>query len=319
MTTRLPLDLVGETIHFTDLPGQRKQAHVFERDAILAVNTALACRRPLLVKGDPGVGKSQLARAAAEKLGRRFLARYIDARTEARDLQWSLDAVTRLADAQVYKGTGEPGAAASVLDRRKYVMPEPLWWALNWTSAWKQAEQVVGQHTLPEPDAPAGVVLLLDEIDKADPSVPNGLLECLGQQRFFVPGFDGPIEAKGPAPLIVLTTNGDRTLPNAFVRRCVVLHMRVPEGDALIPWLVARGKAHFGEMEDATLIDAAGKLAADRDHAGGPGAGACKPGLAEYIDLLTALADGVGEGLPTPIETLSTFVFRKHRDSGAAP
>lgn len=318
--TRLPLDLVGKTIHFEDLPGQRKQAHVFERDAILAINTALACRRPLLVKGDPGVGKSQLARAAAEKLGRRFRARYIDARTEARDLLWSLDAVTRLADAQVYKSKGEQSRAAIDLDRKKYVMPEPLWWALNWDAAWQQAEQVVGAHTLPERDAPEGVVLLLDEIDKADPSVPNGLLECLGQQRFTVPGFDAPIEAKGPPPLIVLTTNGDRLLPNAFVRRCVVLHMRVPEGDALVPWLVERGEAHFGKkIKRDTLTEAAKKLAADRDGAGGPGGAACKPGLAEYIDLLTALADGVGEGLPNPIETLSTFVFRKHRDSGAAP
>lgn len=159
-------------------------AHIFEKEDVDAVNAAIAANRPLLVRGEPGAGKSQLARAAAQGLGRAFVWAVVDARTEARDLQWSFDAVQRLADAQVVGvgGLDEGETVAQRLDEMRYVTPGPLWWAFNWQSA----RERVGDDKCPTlPDgcsADNGVVVLLDEIDKADSSVPNGLLECLDRK-----------------------------------------------------------------------------------------------------------------------------------------
>jgi MoxR-like ATPase len=336
------LSAEGHWIDLAPIGDQRPAAHVFERDAVLAVRAALACGRPLLVRGEPGVGKSQLARAVAKQLGRVFLSKFVDARTDVHELLWFHDAITRLAEAQAWghrivagrprgaAATGdrsagsEPEAAIVAVDlaRKRYVVPGPLWWALNWQSARDHVRQA--EVKVPEPrddgDPEKGVVLLVDEIDKADSSVPNGLLECLGQGMFSVPGLDEPIAANEPLPLVVFSSNDDRTLPSAFVRRCVVLWLRLPrEQDRLVEWLVDRGHAHFGARKQpkrAALLpserirEAAVQVARDRDLAHTNGQS--PPGLAEYIDLLAVLAKEPSR----TIDDYAPFLLSKHADPG---
>lgn len=331
--------LDGATIKLPAIGTQRAAAHVFERESLLAVKAALDCGRPLLVRGRPGVGKTQMARAVARELGRVFLSVFIDARTEARDLLWSNDALARLAEAQIWGHLGgssmeaevQTGVArvldaATALARRRYVVPGPLWWAFDWEGAQGHLKNSAVPVASPEIDDQAdprqGSVLLIDEIDKADSSVPNGLLECLGQGSFSVPGIDGPVCIQGPPPLVLLTTNDDRVLPDAFIRRCLVLWLRVPEAepafeergldDPLIDWLVTRGRAHFGEdLSEQVYVDAAMQLA--RDRADGAAIHRYAPGLAEYIDLLSALRADPRRTLGE----LSRFFLRKHVDPGS--
>lgn len=319
MTTRLDQEnLLCQPLQLPAVGGLRASAHVFEPQQILAINTALACRRPLLVRGEPGAGKSQLARAAAVALERVFVSRFVDVRTEAHDLLWFQDAVARLADAQVSAGT------QAVLARANYVVPGPLWWALDWAGALAHTRKPgVIRALAPAYVGPAdpanGVVLLIDELDKADNSVPNGLLEVLGQGTFVVPGFDEAVHASGPDPLVILTTNEERALPDAFIRRCVVLHLRVPDPNPargqteqhLLEWLVERGRAHFGaRVGDDVLLGAATQLAEDRRRV--RAAGHCPPGLAEYIDLLNAVTDAGVEGALPRVKQLAPFVLHKH-------
>ncbi|HEX4953196.1 MAG TPA: MoxR family ATPase [Thermoanaerobaculia bacterium] len=293
--------------------------HVFNREPVDAVNAALAARRPLLVRGEPGTGKSQLARAAAAGLGRPLVATAIDGSTEARDLLWSLDAVSRLAEAQIQGALGVRDSAAvrANLREERFLAPGPLWWAFDWADAARQAAET-GQFAPPTPEgwSPAdGVVVLLDEIDKADSSVPNGLLECLGHGRFACPGGRSVCTQPGQAaPLIVLTTNEERALPAAFLRRCLVLQLGWPqEPEELVGALVRWGRAHFPAHAPAVLDRAARRLAADRQAL--LDRDLVPPGGAEYLDLLRALgelAPGHEEGQLELLERLAVFTFAKH-------
>ncbi len=294
-------------------------AHVFEADQVEAVNAALACQRPLLVRGEPGVGKSQLARAAAAMLGRAFLPFTVDARTESRDLLYSVDAVARLAEAQIISHLGEVQEARAQLDPKRFTTPGPLWWVFDWEGAKEQATLGGGlEPWTPEGWTGAdGAVLLVDEIDKADPAVPNGLLEALGQGQFRLP--DGrvvsrPVEAL--APLVVVTTNEERTLPDAFIRRCLVLQLRWPKKRfELIERLVARGRAHFGDLAEEVLQSAAEMVADDREAV--EGRGLCPPGGAEYLDLLRVVASrwaGDAAAQKLALGKIRAFALRKHPD-----
>ncbi len=326
------------------------QVHVFDQRSIDAVNAALAARRPLLIRGEPGTGKSQLARAAAEHLRRPLITKVIDARTEARDLLWEFDAVARLAEAQLLSAMGR-GAASPMdslkgqdtshaewirteLDPRRFVRPGPLWWTLNWASAQVQLKEL--RIPAQAPEAPAepvwkpglGTVLLVDEIDKGESDVPNGLLEALGDGVFSPPGFDTAVEFdRGAPPLVIITTNEERALPNAFLRRCFVLKLELPllkpessepEKQAFVQFLTVRGKAHFratragAQLSDDVLVEAGNLLVKDRllalQHELPP------PGLAEYLDLLRA----VSEQTASPEEQLSLlaklaeYAYQKH-------
>lgn len=330
-------DLLEEPLPLPASDGQRESVHVFDRSSLFAVNVALAAERPLLVRGEPGTGKSQLARAVAHALERPYLSKFVDARTEATDLLWSHDAVTRLAEAQVKSTSNETlDQLRDRLERAKYIAPGPLWWALNWQSALDHlATGLRIKTTEPKYDRKRckprenGVVLLIDEIDKADTSVPNGLLECLGNRSFTVPGIAKVIKGRGTPPLVILTTNEDRVLPDAFIRRCVVLHLRVPDpeiweeldGEPLPPnaleeWLVDRGLAHFKgqKLTRDVALEAAKQVVKDRRIV--RERGHCPPGLAEYIDLLAALHgkhesfDGAAERL----RALAPYLLHKHAD-----
>jgi MoxR-like ATPase len=270
--------------------------HVFDEKSIWAVNSAIAAERPLLVRGEPGSGKSQLARAAASAMGRLFISEVVHARSECQDLQYYFDAVGRLGEAQTLAAAGECGIAADALAHEHFLSPGALWWVFNWKEAEKQFEK--SNKCVRKPQKPLGwqpemgSVLLIDEIDKADSDLPNGLLETLGNGAFTVPYRDNPVVLpKGiETPLVVITTNEERELPSAFVRRCMVLHLGLPDKeDELIQWLMDRGKAHFGnKCSEEVCREAAVQLVKDRREAKKQGLPA--PGQAEYLDMLRAVS-----------------------------
>lgn len=240
--------------------------HLWSQPEIDSLILAHAARRPLLVRGEAGSGKSQIARAAAAAVGGKLLVEVIHPRFEALDLLYRFDAIERLADAH---GGGE-------LDKsnEKYVKKGRLWQAFD---SLAESESLT--------------VLLIDEIDKADADVPNALLDVLGNRSFDVPPLAGKtVRAEnGRFPLIVLTTNEERELPPAFVRRCVVLNVNPPQKDAdFVDWLVERGRVHEHlHIEESARQTAAKQVLDDRKAA--IAAGYPSVGLAEYIDLLTAL------------------------------
>jgi MoxR-like ATPase len=295
-----------------------EQVHVFEQASIDALNAALAARRPLLVRGEPGIGKSQLARAAAKVLGRAYVQYVVDARTESRDLLWHFDAVTRLADAQLGGAMEEdPQQFRQRLAVQNYVHPGPLWWVFDWEDALAQAQRV-GDPPPPQLDGGdpgRGCLLLIDEIDKAESDVPNGLLEALGAGQFTPGGRAAAVTAGDVTPLVVVTTNEERALPDAFVRRCLVLFLVLPEArDELVRVLVARGRAHFPQAGQAVLEKAADLLADDRE-AARRGQRTPLPGQAEYLDLVRAVLDLAPDDPDRQRDTLHTiagFALRKH-------
>ncbi|WP_339132839.1 MAG: AAA family ATPase [Candidatus Electrothrix sp. GW3-4] len=326
--------------------------YVFEQDAIDAVNAALAINRPLLIRGEPGAGKSQLAKAAAAALKRTYIPFTVNHSTEAKDLLCSFDAVARLADAQIEgalcKDENERCRARERLAKANYLSPGPLWQALNWQSAGKQYAKIqscrqqagVGEkaedpcglsenpmaHYLNADKAESnGAVVLIDEIDKADSSVPNGLLEVLGANRFHPEGMDRPVEAEGIPPLIIITTNEERILPDAFIRRCLSVTLGLPENRAeQVAYLVKHGAPNFPELEndkmerDKNVLQAAAEMILnDRALAQEKNLHPL-PGQAEYFDLLRGMDKLKKERSPEEfvelLTTLSRFTSKKHPD-----
>jgi len=298
-----------------------------------AIQSALAANRPLLVRGEPGIGKTQLAQAAAVDLNRPSVSLTVDSNTESRDLMWSFDAVQRLAEAQVLSSVCKD---EKELQKRiaveNFVRPGPLWWAYDWKSAEAQLSATDVPPTIPagwtEKD---GVVVLIDEIDKAESDVPNGLLEALGSRAFKPLGTNTPValSADTSAPLIVITTNEERILPNAFVRRCFVLNLDLPdvtenEGETkFADHLVARGKAHFPDAIPELLNKAAELLVRDRKHAIAKQQQPL-PGQAEYLDFLRAILQmskpvkqgGQGKDPNDVFDNIAQFVFKKSQERG---
>ncbi len=287
--------------------------HLFDEPSADAILAALAAERPLLVRGEPGSGKSQLARAAAQVLGRLFVSSVVHARSEAQDLLWEYDAVARLGEAQVLATVQSDLGHRERLDPRRYLIPGPLWWVFDWDSALSQSADFSLCKVNPPP-APAGwtpaqgAVLLIDEIDKAEADLPNSLLETLGNGRFPVPWLDTPVGLRSglPRPLLVITTNEERELPAAFLRRCMVLKLDLPTNpDELIACLVKRGREHYGDACAASVrILVAEQLVKDRARA--LDLGRPPPGQAEYLDILRALVTARG-----PDEAAQTALFRR--------
>lgn len=272
------------------------QVHVFEERQAQAINAALAAERPLLIRGEPGTGKSQLARAAAQCLQRAFVQHVVDSQTESRDLLWHLDSLTRLAEAQLagavtaFSHSDRLSEVRRNLQVENFLKPGPLWWAFDWKGAEKQAarSRAMEPPQSESADPKNGCVLLIDELDKAETEVPNGLLDALGSSQIPLPSGE-IVAARSPAPLVIITTNEERALPDAFVRRCLVLVLRLPDKeDDLVELLVKRGQAHFPDAQEDLCKKAALMLADDRRIAKSTDRRAL-PGQAEYLDLLRAV------------------------------
>jgi len=306
----------GALLPLTEPPTLDPSVHQWSQQEIDALILAEAAQRPLLVRGEPGTGKTQLARAAAQQLGWQLLAQTVHPRFEAQDLIYRFDAVRRLADAQAgqFKEMGH--------DEADYWEPGPLWRAYGWESAhaWGSCR---GEAR------PAGHVILIDEIDKADSDLPNSLLEVLGQRSFYIAPLRLPVGGPGlQRPLVIITTNEERELPAAFVRRCVVLNLAPKPDMSYGDWLIERALAHFGPRGDrpalldldAVIGPAAEQLVEDRDAA--QAAGLTPPGPAEFLDLLYALlrlAPGDAAQQRDLIVRLSAYAFVKHGAASEQP
>ena len=177
--------------------------YVATPDLTVAVNAAIRLERPLLVKGEPGTGKTELARQIARALGLPLLEWSVKSTTKAHQGLYEYDAVSRLRDSQL--------GDARVGDVRNYIRKGPLWRAF---------------------EAEGKVVLLIDEIDKADIEFPNDLLQELDRMDFFVYETGETIAARH-RPIVVITSNNEKELPDAFLRRCFFHYIRFPDAETL--------------------------------------------------------------------------------------
>ena len=312
--------------------------HVFDERSRNAIEAAWLSGRPLLIRGDPGTGKSQLARAAASALGWQFTSEVINAHTEIQDLWYRFDAVSRLGQAQILsaitsqaslKDTFEDNKLPDALNPEKFLSPGILWWSYDWDTARHYYANSHYQHFHPDSDGdpaqlPKGVVLLIDEIDKADADLPNSLLETLDTGRFRIPWINQTVggqkdSAESIQPLVIITTNEDRQLPPAFLRRCLVLSLELPdEREALIAYLVRRGEQHFTTADNqpffskTVMQEVANELYKDRKQA--QELGVTPPGQAEYLDILRILSqmtDDKDEQL-AKLRQIKHFALRKY-------
>ena len=179
------------------------QTYVAPPDLAVAVNAAITLERPLLVKGEPGTGKTELARQVAASLGLPILEWNVKSTTRAQQGLYEYDAVSRLRDSQL----GE----AKVHDIGNYIRKGKLWQAF---------------------EAESKVVLLIDEIDKADIEFPNDLLQELDRMEFHVYETGATIRARH-RPVVVITSNNEKELPDAFLRRCFFHYIRFPDAETL--------------------------------------------------------------------------------------
>src|ERR1700676_838351 len=177
--------------------------YVATEDLRVAVNAAIALERPLLIKGEPGTGKTILAQEVADALGKRLISWHIKSTTKAQQGLYEYDAVSRLRDSQL--------GDAKVHDIANYIVKGKLWEAFD------------------ADDAP---VLLIDEIDKADIEFPNDLLLELDRMEFFVYETRQTIQARH-RPIVIITSNNEKELPDAFLRRCFFHYIRFPDRETM--------------------------------------------------------------------------------------
>jgi MoxR-like ATPase len=295
-----------------DGPAASKDAYVYYNDdVILAVNVALATKRPLLLTGPSGSGKSSLARNVARALGRRYYEHVVTARTEPRDLLYRFDNVRRLSDAQSKKTDLPPIAS--------YVEPGVLWWALNPDRAVNRGSSVPLEDSLRaknRSDVPSqDAVVLIDEIDKADPDVPNGLLVPLGDYRFFVENLNDWIERGSDRDaLIFITNNGERELPVTFIRRCVSLQMRSPNESELLE--IARtvtSEGAWNERVAKAIASRLVKLGQDQSFAASQ-----RWSTGEYLDAIAACSELKIDEKHPQFDKLLTITLEKAQPTGGS-
>jgi MoxR-like ATPase len=191
-------------------------------DLTVAVNAAVTLQRPLLVKGEPGTGKTELARQVAGALHLPLIEWHVKSTTKAQQGLYEYDAVSRLRDSQL--------GDARVNDVKNYIRRGKLWQAF---------------------EAEGRVVLLIDEIDKADIEFPNDLLQELDRMEFHVYETGETIRAR-QRPVVIITSNNEKELPDAFLRRCFFHYIRFPDAETL----AAIVRVHFPDIKDQLLTAA---------------------------------------------------------------
>jgi MoxR-like ATPase len=225
--------------------------YVAPPDLIVAVNAAVRLERPLLVKGEPGTGKTELARQVSAALGLPMLEWAVKSTTKAQQGLYEYDAVSRLRDSQL--------GDARVNEVRNYIRKGKLWQAF---------------------EAEAKVVLLIDEIDKADIEFPNDLLQELDRMEFHVYETGETIRA-AHRPIVIITSNNEKELPDAFLRRCFFHYIRFPDAETLR----AIVRVHFPGIKEALLAAALSRFYEIRET---PGLKK-KPSTSEVLDWLKLL------------------------------
>jgi MoxR-like ATPase len=226
-------------------------AYIATDDLTVAVNAAVALERPLLVKGEPGTGKTELARQVARALGLPMIEWNIKSTTKAQQGLYEYDAVSRLRDSQL--------GDQRVHDVKNYIRKGKLWQAF---------------------DAEGKVVLLIDEIDKADIEFPNDLLQELDRMEFHVYETGETIRAKH-RPVVIITSNNEKELPDAFLRRCFFHYIRFPD-EVTMRRIV---EVHFPNVKESLLTTALTQFYELRET---PGLKK-KPSTSEVLDWLKLL------------------------------
>ncbi len=240
---------------------QGSDQYVATQDLMLAVNAAVTLQRPLLVKGEPGTGKTMLAEEVAAAMKMPLLQWHIKSTTKAQQGLYEYDAVSRLRDSQL----ADAESAGRVRDIRNYIVQGVLWQAFT-------AEQPV--------------VLLIDEIDKADIEFPNDLLRELDRMEFYVYETRELVKARH-RPIVFITSNNEKELPDAFLRRCFFHYIKFPDAETMQRIV----DVHFPGLKKELLSAA---LKTFYDVRGLPGLKK-KPSTSELLDWLKLL---VAEDIP---------------------
>ena len=258
---------------------QGNEEYIASDELIRSVNIAAALKKPLLVKGEPGTGKTMLAEAVAKSLDMELLIWNIKSTTRAQDGLYVYDTVQRLYDSQF--GT------AGVDDIGKYIRMGKL------GEAFQREKQVV---------------LLIDEIDKADLEFPNDLLWELDQMEFYIPETGETVKAK-ERPIVIITSNAEKELPDAFLRRCIFHYIAFPEKEEMAEIV----KAHFPELEESLLQGALDAFYRIRNL---PGLSK-KPATSELLDWIMALRlGGILEETLTEKIPFAGILLKKTEDLG---
>ena len=225
--------------------------YVATEDLTIAVNAAVTLERPVIIKGEPGTGKTELAKQVANDLGLEMIEWSVKSTTKAQQGLYEYDAVSRLRDSQL----GE----RRVHDVKNYIRKGKLWQAF---------------------DSDEKVVILIDEIDKADIEFPNDLLQELDKMEFFVYETGETIKTK-QRPIVIITSNNEKELPDTFLRRCFFHYIRFPDSDTLRKIV----KVHHPGIKDALLTTALTQFFELREQ---PGIRK-KPSTSEVLDWLKLL------------------------------
>ena len=230
---------------------QGTKEYVATDDLKVAVNAAVTLERPLLVKGEPGTGKTELAKQVADAVGLRMIEWNVKSTTRAQQGLYEYDAVSRLRDSQL--------GDERVHDVKNYIKKGKLWEAF---------------------EADEKVVLLIDEIDKADIEFPNDLLQELDKMEFHVYETGETIKAKH-RPIMIITSNNEKELPDAFLRRCFFHYIRFPDAETMKKIV----EVHHPGIKDALLTAALTQFYEIRETQGLKK----KPSTSEVIDWLKLL------------------------------
>jgi MoxR-like ATPase len=225
--------------------------YIATADLGMAVNAAITLGRPLLIKGEPGTGKTQLALEVAGALGRPIFEWHVKSTSKAQQGLYEYDAVSRLRDSQL----GDP----KVADIRNYIVRGKLWEAF---------------------DSDMQPVLLIDEIDKADIEFPNDLLREIDRMEFYVYETRELVKARH-RPIIIITSNNEKELPDAFLRRCFFHYIRFPDAETMEK-IVA---VHYPNLKKELLAEALGAFYKVRET---PGLKK-KPSTSELLDWIKLL------------------------------